>query len=219
MKKSCHHSVVQEALKDSTKRRTIAVGNSRTRTQQSRKTPKLRVRVPARVAGQSPAAGLGGSPTEKGASKKPAFRRAWRLSLLGLRPKPHTGLCHTPARGTLLGWGFAPNPMWGSAPPPGRELVPGTPNLFPAAGLGGSPTQNPSKKPALSAGFRCFAYGNYFSLEQVRNLYTSAASAPPTSGATMNTQTFESAAPPTKSAGPKLRAGLTDVPVNGMPNR
>ena len=40
---------------------------------------------------------------------------------------------------------------------------------------------------------------------------------PPTSGATITTQPLESASPPTKSAGPKLLAGFTDVPVNEMP--
>ena len=33
----------------------------------------------------------------------------------------------------------------------------------------------------------------------------------------MNTHTLERASPPTKRAGPKLLAGLTDVPVNEMP--
>lgn len=50
-----------------------------------------------------------------------------------------------------------------------------------------------------------------------RYLCTRAASPAPTSGARINSQTCASASPPTSSAGPRLRAGLTDVPVNGMP--
>ena len=39
----------------------------------------------------------------------------------------------------------------------------------------------------------------------------------PTTGATMNTQTCWRATPPMNNAGAKLRAGLTEVPVNGIP--
>ncbi len=46
-----------------------------------------------------------------------------------------------------------------------------------------------------------------------------AATAPPTSGATMNSHTWLRAVPPTMRAGPRLRAGLTDVPVIGIPMR
>ena len=46
-----------------------------------------------------------------------------------------------------------------------------------------------------------------------------AATAPPTSGATMNSHTWLSAVPPTTRAGPRLRAGLTEVPVIAMPMR
>ncbi len=35
----------------------------------------------------------------------------------------------------------------------------------------------------------------------------------------MNSQTWRSAVPPTTRAGPKLRAGFTDVPVMGIPMR
>ena len=42
---------------------------------------------------------------------------------------------------------------------------------------------------------------------------------PPTSGATMNSQTWLRASPPTMRAGPRLRAGLTEVPVMAMPIR
>ena len=38
---------------------------------------------------------------------------------------------------------------------------------------------------------------------------------PPVSGATINSQSCEIAPPPSKSAGPMLRAGFTDVPVMG----
>ena len=58
----------------------------------------------------------------------------------------------------------------------------------------------------------------YFSsLGAKMNLKTSAAMAAPTNGARMNTQTCESAAPPSKIAGARLLAGLTDVPVRGIP--
>ena len=40
---------------------------------------------------------------------------------------------------------------------------------------------------------------------------------PPKSGATMNSHTWLRAVPPTNRAGPRLRAGLTDVPSIGMP--
>src|SRR6185437_5353160 len=40
--------------------------------------------------------------------------------------------------------------------------------------------------------------------------------APPINGATQNNQSCASAQPPTKSAGPVLRAGFTDVLVTGM---
>ncbi len=46
-----------------------------------------------------------------------------------------------------------------------------------------------------------------------------AARIPPTSGATMKSQTWLSAVPPTTSAGPRLRAGFTEVPVSGIPMR
>ena len=39
----------------------------------------------------------------------------------------------------------------------------------------------------------------------------------PTIGAKMNTQTCCKAWPPRNNAGAKLRAGLTEVPVNGIP--
>jgi len=39
----------------------------------------------------------------------------------------------------------------------------------------------------------------------------------PTIGATKNSHNWLRAAPPASKAGPKLRAGLTDVPVIGMP--
>ena len=35
-------------------------------------------------------------------------------------------------------------------------------------------------------------------------------------GATMKSHSWQSAVPPAKSAGPKLRAGFTEVPVMGM---
>ena len=39
----------------------------------------------------------------------------------------------------------------------------------------------------------------------------------PTIGARINTQTCCNACPPRKRAGAKLRAGFTEVPVNGIP--
>ena len=46
--------------------------------------------------------------------------------------------------------------------------------------------------------------------------HTSTLSAAPTRGATTNIHSWDSAAPPSKIAGPILLAGLTDVPVIGM---
>lgn len=46
-----------------------------------------------------------------------------------------------------------------------------------------------------------------------------AATTPPAMGAKMNTYSCDKASPPAKRAGPKLRAGLTEVPVNGMPSK
>ena len=53
----------------------------------------------------------------------------------------------------------------------------------------------------------------------IRYRYTSAASTAPTGGATMKSQTCFIASPPTMIAGPKLRAGLTEVPSSGIPTR
>ena len=39
------------------------------------------------------------------------------------------------------------------------------------------------------------------------------------SGAMMNNHNWLSASPPTNRAGPMLRAGLTEVPVSGIPIR
>ncbi len=41
----------------------------------------------------------------------------------------------------------------------------------------------------------------------------------PINGATINIHSCARAAPPTKMAGPRLRAGFTEVPVIGMPTR
>ena len=48
---------------------------------------------------------------------------------------------------------------------------------------------------------------------------TNAAMSPPTMGATQNNQSWLKAVPPTTTAGPKLLAGFTDVPVIGIPMR
>src|SRR5437764_607630 len=61
------------------------------------------------------------------------------------------------------------------------------------------------------------AEGTATGSEGTKYRYTNAASAPPTSGATMNSHTCDSALCPTMTAGARLRAGLTDVPVSGMP--
>ena len=50
-----------------------------------------------------------------------------------------------------------------------------------------------------------------------RYLNSVAAKAPPTNGDIINTQTCLRASPPRNSAGAKLLAGFTDVPVNGIP--
>ena len=44
-----------------------------------------------------------------------------------------------------------------------------------------------------------------------------AANAAPINGPTINTHNWHKACPPNTKAGPKLRAGLTEVPVSGMP--
>ena len=59
-------------------------------------------------------------------------------------------------------------------------------------------------------------YKNYFSGFKM-NLCTRPATAAPKRGATMNTQSWLRAVPPERTAGPKERAGLTDVPVKQMP--
>jgi hypothetical protein len=48
---------------------------------------------------------------------------------------------------------------------------------------------------------------------------TRAAAIAPTTGATMNSHNWPQAFPPANKAGPKLRAGLTEVPVMGMATR
>ena len=50
-------------------------------------------------------------------------------------------------------------------------------------------------------------------------MYTAPATAAPTIGATQKSHSCESAQPPTKIAGPVLRAGFTDVLVTGMLTR
>ena len=47
-------------------------------------------------------------------------------------------------------------------------------------------------------------------------LRTKAAQSPPAIGATINNHSCCKAIPPAKSAGPKLRAGFTEVPVIGI---
>ena len=53
----------------------------------------------------------------------------------------------------------------------------------------------------------------YLSAVFLKNIHTRAARAPPISGATINTHTFDNASPPAKRAGPRDLAGLTLVPV------
>ena len=48
-------------------------------------------------------------------------------------------------------------------------------------------------------------------------MYKKPAITAPTIGAKINTQTCWRACPPMNNAGAKLRAGLTEVPVNGIP--
>src|SRR6185436_9811561 len=57
------------------------------------------------------------------------------------------------------------------------------------------------------------------SLPTASHEYTKPASAAPMIGANQNSQSCASAQPPTKSAGPVLRAGLTDRFVTGIPIR
>ena len=52
-----------------------------------------------------------------------------------------------------------------------------------------------------------------------RFFHTRAARSAPMIGATMKSQSWDNASPPTMRAGPRLRAGLTDVPVIMIPTR
>ena len=54
-------------------------------------------------------------------------------------------------------------------------------------------------------------------LVSFKYLNTNAAIPAPKSGATINSHTCESASPPWITAGAKLLAGLTEVPVNEIP--
>ncbi len=56
-----------------------------------------------------------------------------------------------------------------------------------------------------------------FAVEHAGPGTASPASAAPMNGATMNSQSWPSACPPANSAGPRLRAGLTETPVTLMP--
>src|ERR1700722_1292892 len=62
-----------------------------------------------------------------------------------------------------------------------------------------------------------FQYGWDYSPKIAR--YTPPASAPPTIGASQKSHNCDSAHPPTKIAGPVLRAGFTERFVTGMPIR
>ena len=53
----------------------------------------------------------------------------------------------------------------------------------------------------------------------LKPLYIKPAIIAPTTGANINTQTCWRACPPINNAGARLLAGLTDVPVNGIPKR
>ena len=55
--------------------------------------------------------------------------------------------------------------------------------------------------------------GAYFSASAARNFQHRAASTPPTMGASRKTQTLARDLPPMSRAGPKERAGFTEVPV------
>ena len=48
---------------------------------------------------------------------------------------------------------------------------------------------------------------------------TRAANNPPINGATIKIHNSDNAEPPAKTAGAMLRAGLTEVPVKGMPTK
>lgn len=59
----------------------------------------------------------------------------------------------------------------------------------------------------------------YFTSLSKTNFPTTAANTPPTIGPTIKTQSCDNASPPAKIAGAILLAGLTDVPVNGIPSK
>lgn len=66
----------------------------------------------------------------------------------------------------------------------------------------------------------CMDKGDYRVLRcYFRIFHTAAAKSPPIMGATQNNQSWLSAVPPTMTAGPRLLAGLTDVPSMGIPTR
>ena len=59
---------------------------------------------------------------------------------------------------------------------------------------------------------------DFYSLSKP-NFHTKAAITAPTMGATKKSQSWERALPPEIRAGPRLRAGLTEVPVTGIVTR
>lgn len=56
-----------------------------------------------------------------------------------------------------------------------------------------------------------------YASSEINPLYNKPAITAPTIGANMNTHTCCNACPPRNNAGAKLLAGLTDVPVKGIP--
>ena len=60
---------------------------------------------------------------------------------------------------------------------------------------------------------------NLYSTDSALKRKSTPAAAPPRVGLSRKTQSCGIAWPPTKTAGPKLRAGLTLVPVMWMPSR
>ena len=63
-----------------------------------------------------------------------------------------------------------------------------------------------------------YFHGHAGELESSKRYFqATAAITAPITGATINIQICAMAVPPTMSAGPRLRAGFTDVPVIGMP--
>ena len=98
-------------------------------------------------------------------------------------------------------------------------IIPHISNIFPSFVKSVSKL-NPFNHNLIQTAAFALLFQIYFCVFNENNpLKTTAASTAPIIGATTNNHTWLSASPPAKTAGAKLRAGLTDVPVSGIPMR